>query len=702
MALKKVGSTTSKPKLKKLVKPAIKEIEKPVVDEEKCYTDLHDVIDYSRDFSMFYSGVEHDAYLSGCYDMGIRNFLMSFEYIQSKHLGDIAKKYPNIHLFVDSGAFTYQNDPKYKDYTVEQWEKQIERYLRWAEKNKENIFAMANLDLENIVGGQKVLEWNKKYFEPFMLRTGIPVCFVWHETTSMTWEQYCQRYPYVGHSAVTAGVDLTLQDHMDLLKTAEKYNSVVHGMGMTRTGMLPQLPYYTVDSTTWKVGFRYGKLIIWNGRTVQQIDKDDWEAKAFKHLDALKDFTYDKELLYQYYEPEVLRVCVKEFQMAEDFIQQQLKPLTYWKKAKAVEVDLNNLPEDFFPDDSWFDENHSDEEIRVYANKYNINPEKDTQFIMNHIMSIVYLFHMDNLEDYPVLTVLHETNQGEERFDAVHNKYVNRIVASKEERNNDLLKFYKETLQGKDTRLLLAGTNFDRMIKERDEYITDEEYESVDVSEMDLNNIMSKYLPQKKNPEDPAPEISELDDEIFRMEGIEPVRDANGRFLKGQKQVLKPKKLMSDKFPKMSCDRCFSAQKCPQYKAGYVCAFNEMFSRYSSRDTGDIIQAMQGITDFSLARLQKGMLQEMMGGGMPDPLVTQMMQQSMSYLQQMQKLYDMASPEVLRQTKVLRADGTQETTTEVTNPQRGGVLEKIFGSMGADENQEDNIVDVVNEDLKDS
>ncbi len=238
------------------------------------------------------------------------------------------------------------------------------------------------------------------------------------------------------------------------------------------------------------------------------------------------------------------------------------------------------------------------------------------------------------------------------------------------------------------------------MVKERDEYITDEEYEDVDVSDMELNNTMSRYLPQKKNPDDPAPEISELDDEIFRMEGIEPVRDANGRFLKGQKKVLKPKVMMSDKFPKMSCDRCFSAQKCPQYKAGYVCAYNEMFSRYSSRDQGDIIQAMQGITDFSLARLQKGMVQEMMGGGMPDPLVTQMMQQSMNYLQQMQRLYEMASPEVLRQTKVVRADGSQETTTEVTNPQRGGVLEKIFGNMGADSNQKDDIVDVVNEDLK--
>ena len=189
MALKKVVKRTSKPKIK------LSQCKKSEGVVTNKFNDLHDVIDYSRDFSMFYSGVENESYLSGCYNMGIRNFLMSFEYIQNKHLGNISEKYPNIHLFIDSGAFTYQNDPKYRNYTVEQWEKQIEKYLRWAEKNKDNIFAIANLDLENLVGGDKVLEWNKKYFEPFMLRTGIPICFVWHKTTSMTWEEYGQRDP---------------------------------------------------------------------------------------------------------------------------------------------------------------------------------------------------------------------------------------------------------------------------------------------------------------------------------------------------------------------------------------------------------------------------------------------------------------------------------------------------------------------------
>ena len=60
-------------------------------------------------------------------------------------------------------------------------------------------------------------------------------------------------------------------------------------------------------------------------------------------------------------------------------------------------------------------------------------------------------------------------------------------------------------------------------------------------------------------------------------------------------------------------------------------------------------------------------------------------------------MYETGSQEVIRQTKVMRADGTQEMTTQVSNPQQGGILEKIFGNMGSDdakEKKEDDIVDL--------
>ena len=108
---------------------------------------------------------------------------------------------------------------------------------------------------------------------------------------------------------------------------------------------------------------------------------------------------------------------------------------------------------------------------------------------------------------------------------------------------------------------------------------------------------------------------------------------------------------------------------------------------------GDIIQATQGIVDFSLNRLQRSMMFEVMNGGIPDPNTTQLMNQSMSYLNQLRSMYESSNQEVLRQTKVIRSDGSEETTTQVTNPTQGGILERIFGGMtGSQEETEEPIV----------
>ena len=656
------------------------------------YTDLREIMDYDRQFTMFYSGVESENYFKGCYDMGVRDFLMSYHYLQKSRV-PLNKKYGDlgIKIFIDSGAYTYQADPKYREFTPEPWEKQIVDYLNWARRNKDCIFAIANLDLENLLGVDIVREWNEKYFEPFMLETGIPVCFIWHPICGDDgWERYCARYPYVGLSWVADdGTDLDFAYGVDKLKVAEKYNSLVHGMGMTRTALLPKLPFYTVDSTTWKSGFRYGQIAVWDGKRTTLKNKEDFETKVFplvKNYDINPPI--DLDLIRQFYEPEVLRCNVHAYLKAEEFIRQQLKPLTYWQKPiakKMTEADLDSIK---YPSIMWIENSLNEPDWEDYAKSFNISTA-DRNMCVNCIIDLTIFMNWDDEEYQPFIQDVYTP----ELIKQLHDTWVNRIVYSDEDRIRDLKAFFKDVLLGNTDKLLVLGTNFDRIVKERESYVTDEEYETEDVSEMELNNTMMKYLPAPKEGSH-APEISELDDEIFREEGIEPVRDAHGRFIKGQKQVLKPKKMYSNKYPKMACDSCVNAQRCPEYKAGYACAYNKMFERFNTRDMGDIIQAMQGIVDFSLVRLQRGMMTETMSGGIPDPNVSNMMNQTMGLLTQLQRMYASGSQEIIRQTKVLRADGTQETTTQVSNPQQGGILEKIFGNMGKEEPKEDNVVDV--------
>ena len=104
---------------------------KPKAVSPPKYTDLSQVMDYTVPFGLIYSGVENDSYFDVLYECGVRDFLMSYHYIQNRHLS-LSSRFSDkkVRLFIDSGAHTYQNDPKYASVTVEEWEEHLKKYLR--------------------------------------------------------------------------------------------------------------------------------------------------------------------------------------------------------------------------------------------------------------------------------------------------------------------------------------------------------------------------------------------------------------------------------------------------------------------------------------------------------------------------------------------------------------------------------------------
>lgn len=665
------------------------------------YTDLRQVMDYTKPFTIFFSGVEYESYLEILYNLGIRDFLMSYEYLRGKGIKQL-KKYPDMRLFIDSGAYTYISDPKYEDFSVEQWEEQILKYLSWAEKHKSQIFAICDLDLQYLVGEEQVYEWRKKYFEPFMLRTGIPVCFMYHEEGLEQWEYMCKRYPYVG---ISFAIDSNSngENLNEMFRIAEKHNALIQGMASTKTSMLTQYPFYTVDSTTWNVGLKYGEISVWNSTKMGRVKRPEFKSRALPIISTYdREFDFDKILDED--KEELIRVNAYAFVMAEKYIQERLKSRMYWFKAKAVKTDVDNLPEDFFPPVEWFDSN-STEGLEEYCRKMNLNPEADGA--RNILYDITVFMNWDN-EKYKKMVDWYNAPEQENLISGLHDLYINRIVPDKETKIKDLIGFFKDCVSGNNDKLLNLGTNFDRIVKERNEedYIQDDEEEYVEISKEEVQSRIHSLLPDKcLEDSEGAPEIDELDEEIFRKADIIPTFDEKGKFVKGQIAVRKPKKVYSKKYPKLACDTCFAAAKCPEYKSGYVCAYNKMFNRFDTRDMGDIIQSMQGIVEYNMSRMQKAMIFETLNGTI-DPQVSQLMDTNIRYMQMLKQMYENGSSEVLKQTKVVRADGTEETTTSITNPQSGGIMEKLLGSMMKpnDNNEEtsntneEKIIDVKSED----
>lgn len=661
--------------------PTQEDEEKVLESPTQKFTDLRQVMDYTRPLSIFFSGVEYESYLDILYNLGVRNFLMSYEYLKGKGSSQL-KKYSDMHLFIDSGAYTYITNPEFENYTIEQWEDQIHKYLNWARRHKNSIFAIADLDLQYLVGNEKVYEWRKKYFEPFMLETGIPVCFIYHEEGAEQWEYMCKRYPYVGLSLNVDG-NIDEDDLREKFRIAEKYNTLIQGMASTRTAMLTEYPFYTVDSTTWNVGLKYGEISVWNGTRMSRIKKADFESKAFPIINQY-DRHFDFDLIREEDKTELIRVNAYAFIQAEKYIHERLRSKMYWFKARTHKVDLNNLPPDFFPPPEWFDGDCSD--APDYARKMNINPEYSE--LRNMLYDVTTFLNWNNPE-YESMVEWYDSPDQESLIDDLHDTYVNRIVPDKRTKILDLISFYSDCVSGNNDKLLQLGTNFDRILKERDSYIEEEESELVDIPKEEVRERLKGILPSPSDSESSeAPEIDSLDEEIYRNVGIVPTFDSKGRFLKGQVAVRKPKKVYSKKYPKFACDTCHAAQKCPEYKAGYVCAYSKMFNRFDTRDMGDIIQALQGMVEHNMTRMQRAMVMEVLNGGI-DQQVTNFIDQNMRLMTMLKQMYEVGSPEVLRQTRVIRADGTREETTTFTNPQGGGILEKLFGNMNSEPPKEE-------------
>lgn len=629
---------------------------------------LRDIIDYKKLFTMIYSGVESETFFNVLYNEGIRDYLMSYHYIQTKNI-DIKTRFSrdDIKLFVDSGAYTYQADPKYQSTTVATWEKHLQNYLDWARAHKDYIFAIANFDFENLVGGEKVKEWNKKYFEPFMLETGIPVCFVWHQNSALSWEQYAQRYPYIGISSVTIeGKDLELKDYNMYLRQAQKYNTVVHGFGMTKTSLLPKLPYYTVDSTTWLVGLQYGEINYWTGKKMSRLKKDKWH----KMKNQFERMGINFEKLKAEEKPEMIRANIIAFIEAEKFIRDKLRNSMYWLKPERIENDLDD--DKLFPPCSWLENSNDFIGWEDYAKRMNIGV-KDKDLSINAVIDATAFCNWENEEYKDFIERVYI--EDEETLIQVHDQYINQIRADNEERIEDLIKFFQDVVTGKSDSLINLGGSAVAKPKERDEYIEEDEFDVVEISKEEIKSSLKNILGTGEEDD-----IEKLEDEIFKEQGIVPVRDEKGKFLKGQKVVKKPKNIYSDKFPKLACNSCYAAQSCPDFEADMVCAYNKMFKRFDSRRMSDVIEAMQGMANLNLERMQRLMMFEVLDGGMLDGNLTALIDQNMRLLMGMKNLYDRSGDEVLRQTKTFKADGTVQETTELQNPQSGGILEKLFSS----------------------
>ncbi len=177
-------------------------------------------------------------------------------------------------IFADSGAFSSLTQGAVIT---------VDEYAGWVKKWHKYFAYYANLD---VIGNPDATYQNQIMLEEMGLKP-LPV---FHVGEDFKWlDMYLEKYNYICLGGMVPYMRQQKQIMPWLIKCFKRARgrAVFHGFGATAWTVIAALPWYSVDSSSWGQGFRYGTVPIFNSRTggFKKIQLGNWEDwKAHKKL----------------------------------------------------------------------------------------------------------------------------------------------------------------------------------------------------------------------------------------------------------------------------------------------------------------------------------------------------------------------------------------------------------------------------------
>jgi len=202
-------------------------------------------------------------------------FILS-SYWMIKERKDVAKVFKEVKgfkLFLDSGAFSaFTKGAKIN----------LLDYINFIKANKTHIHIYANLD---VIGNHEATRANQVKME----EAGLNPLPVFHLGSPMKdFEEYCEKYDYVAIGGMVPyhskrKILIPFLNHC--FRIAKKHKTKLHGFGMTDLNLVKAFPFFSVDSTSWKIGgWRPALYTFTSKKTLKRYDKDQYKKKFKKIL----------------------------------------------------------------------------------------------------------------------------------------------------------------------------------------------------------------------------------------------------------------------------------------------------------------------------------------------------------------------------------------------------------------------------------
>jgi hypothetical protein len=253
--------------------------------------------------------------------------LMSFYYLRTKSpakqdrlLYDTTPS--DVVYLIDSGAFTFfETHIKLAKKEPAKWwdlmERYVEDYVAFLNKHKKRIFACAEMDVDHVLSYDEIWTgagmwaeslrrwWDSRkgnrldgsegftpppiaYWRERIMTAGIPVLVSWHAIREWRgWLDQCSQYRYL---ALPGGEEVSENRWFPYVNEARKNGVLIHGFAGTKPDVIRRLPFYTVDSTSWLMGSKFGTTAIFQNGRLRFHDSTKKQSIRAKHKHLYEKF----------------------------------------------------------------------------------------------------------------------------------------------------------------------------------------------------------------------------------------------------------------------------------------------------------------------------------------------------------------------------------------------------------------------------
>lgn len=218
-------------------------------------------------------------------------YLLETFFAGEKICKDVLNIVGNENFLLDSGAFSYMNGAKCTKKMLLEY---LDKYISFI--NKYNIKYFFELDVDTIFG----IEFVELMREKLEKETGKKCIPVWHKGRGIEyWKMMCDNYNYVAIGGLVFHVK---KEEYPLIKKMVDYayykGVKVHGLGFTKTKLLDNYRFYSVDSSSWLASASRGQRIAYfhnNEILTKKINKGNKKA----NLRAITEFNFKEWIKYQ-------------------------------------------------------------------------------------------------------------------------------------------------------------------------------------------------------------------------------------------------------------------------------------------------------------------------------------------------------------------------------------------------------------------